>query len=314
MKTIMEVGKTVSHSVKALSGVKVPFILQSCSTLLRSSVCAILFLAIFACQVHAKSKQAQDYGGGLSVSIPASETEVLQAVQDVVADGIIQGSKEYNKDEYISGAESVSATGVFSKWTGSGQVFYKIKKNALDPRNFKDSGDSGVLAVRYIVQSGDAKSTLLKIEAIFVDDNHHGQHLSNGSVEGAEYKDIQDHIAAMQLKKTEATQEEQRHQQQLAAQELEQKRKQQELQNVSARGPDETLQQHVNRLRHDVERLVKSPGSQLKSAPFKSASSLQSLPAGTHVAILISTPYWYGVETEDGQHGWIHRSQLEQLP
>jgi Skp family chaperone for outer membrane proteins len=314
MKTIMEVSKTVSHSAKALSGVKVPFILQSCSTLLRSSVCAILFFAIFACQVHAKSKQAQDYGGGLSVSIPASETEVLQAVQDVVADGIIQGSKEYNKDEYISGAESVSATGVFSKWTGSGQVFYKIKKNALDPRNFKDSGDSGVLAVRYIVQSGDAKSTLLKIEAIFVDDNHHGQHLSNGSVEGAEYKDIQDHIAAMQLKKTEATQEEQRHQQQLAAQELEQKRKQQQLEKVIARGPDETLQQHVNRLRHDVERLVKSPGSQLKSAPFKSASSLQSLPAGTHVAILISTPYWYGVETEDGQHGWIHRSQLEQLP
>lgn len=304
----------MSRSAKALSGRNVSFTLQSCSTLLRSSVCGILFVAIFACQVHAKSKQAEDYGGGLSVSIPASETEVLQAVQDVVADGIIQGSKEYNKDDYISGAEVVSESSVFSKWTGSGEVFYKIKKNALDPRNFKDSGDSGVLAVRYIVQSGDAKSTLLKIEAIFVDDNYHRQHLSNGSVEGAEYKDIQDHLAAMQLKKTEATQEEQRHQQQVAAQELEQKRKQQELQNVIARGPNETLQQHVNRLRHDVERLVKSPGSQLKSAPFKSASSLQSLPAGTHVAILISTPYWYGVETEDGQHGWIHRSQLEQLP
>jgi SH3-like domain-containing protein len=52
----------------------------------------------------------------------------------------------------------------------------------------------------------------------------------------------------------------------------------------------------------------------LKSAPFQSATSLLSLPAGTHVAILISTPYWYGVETENGQHGWIHRSQLEPLP
>jgi len=282
--------------------------------LLRLYGCPSLVAAVCVCALSAKSKQAEDYGGGLSVSVLATEQELLQAVQDVVADGIIQGSKEYNKDEYISGAEVVSETRVFPKWSGSGQVFYKIKKNALDPRNFKDGGDSGVLAVRYIVQSGDAKSTFLKIEAVFVDDNHHGQHLSNGSVEGAEYKDIQDHLAAMQLKKTEATQEEQRHQQQLAAQQLEQKRKQQQIAKIVSRGPDETLQQHVDRLRHDVERQVKAPGSQLKSAPFKSASSLKALPAATRVAILISTHYWYGVETEDGQHGWIHRSQLEQLP
>ena len=308
----MRVNKTVSQPEMVLFGLDVSFTLRN--TPLRFSLCTILIISLFVCRVDAKSKQAEDYGGGLSVSIPATEAEVLQAVRDVVADGIIQGSKEFNKDEYIAGAEAVMETRVFPKWTGSGEVFYKIKKDALDPRNFKDSGDSGVLAVRYIVQNGDAKSTLLKIEAIFVDDNHHGQHLSNGSVEGAEYRDIQDHLAAMQLKKTVTTQEEQRHQQQLAAQELEQKRKQQELQKVIARGPDETLEQHVSRLRHDVERLVKSPGSQLKSAPFKSASSLQPLPAGAHVAILITTRYWYGVETEDGQHGWIHRSQLEQLP
>jgi Skp family chaperone for outer membrane proteins len=276
--------------------------------------CVCLIVAICAKPLGAKTKQAQDYGGGLSVSVPAAEPELLRAVQDVVADGVIQGSKEYSKDEYISGAESVANTRVFPKWTGPGEVFYKVKTTALDPRNFKDTSDSGTLAVRYIVQKNDAKSTFLKIEAIFVDDNHHIQHLSNGSVESAEYKDIQDHLAAMQLKKTQAAEEEQRHQQQLAAQDLERKRKEQELEQVVARGPDETLQQHVDRLRHDVERLVKSPGAQLKSAPFKSASSLESVSAGTHVAILISTPYWYGVETESGQHGWIHRSQLEQLP
>jgi hypothetical protein len=313
-RTIMGFDKSVPHPAVAAYDPNPSFLLRSCNTLRRLCVCPALVAVLCACPLHAKSKQAEDYGGGLSISVPATEQDLLQAVQDVVADGIIQGSKEYNKDEYISGAEAASETRVFPKWSGPGQVFYKIKKNALDPRNFKDSGDSGVLAVRYIVLTGGAKRTLLKIEAIFVDDNHHGPHLSNGSVEGAEYKDIQDHLAAMQLKKTEATQEEQRHQQQLAAQELEQKRKQQQIENVVARGPDETLQQHVDRLRHDVERLVKSPGSQLKSAPFKSASSLQALPAGMHVAILISTPYWYGVETENGQHGWIHRSQLEQLP
>jgi hypothetical protein len=28
----------------------------------------------------------------------------------------------------------------------------------------------------------------------------------------------------------------------------------------------------------------------------------------------ISTPYWLGVETHEGQHGWILRDELEQLP
>jgi hypothetical protein len=30
--------------------------------------------------------------------------------------------------------------------------------------------------------------------------------------------------------------------------------------------------------------------------------------------IEISTPYWLGVETHEGQHGWILRDELEQLP
>ena len=284
------------------------------SRLLLFCLCSAFIATAFSVPLDAKSKQAVDYGAGLIVKVPLPEQQLLQAVQDVVADGIIQGSKEYNKDEYISGAEAADQTHVFPKWTGPGQVFYKIKKNALDPRNFKDTNDSGTLAVRYVLTPVDAANTLLKIDAIFTDDFHHRDHLSNGSVEGAEYKDIQDHLAAMQLKKVEATQEEQRQQQQLAAKELKRKQEQQQIEQTIARRSDETLQQHVDRLRHDVERQVKAPGSQLKSAPFKSASSLQTLPAGTHVALLISTPYWYGVETENGQHGWIHRSQLEPLP
>ena len=39
-----------------------------------------------------------------------------------------------------------------------------------------------------------------------------------------------------------------------------------------------------------------------------------SLPAETEVLIVVLTPYWYGVETEDGHRGWIHHSQLESLP
>jgi hypothetical protein len=268
---------------------------------------------LVASPLLAKNK-GEDYGAGLSVRVPVPEQQLLQAVEDVVADGIIQGTKEYNKDEYVSGAEAADHSSLFPMWTGTGKVFYKIKTTALDPRNFKDSNDSGTLAVRYIVQPADEKSAIVKIDALFVDDSHLRQHLSNGSVESAEFKDIQDHLAAMQLKKKEAAEEEQRHQQLLATQELERKRKQQQLDALVGRAPDESLAQHVARLRSEVERIVKAPGTQLKSAPFRSASSLQSLPAGAHVAILISTPYWDGVETEDGQHGWVHRSHLEPLP
>jgi hypothetical protein len=256
----------------------------------------------------------ENYGGGLSVSVPVSEKELLQAVEDVAADGIIQGSKEYNKDEYVAGAEVADTTPVFSKWTGAGQVFYKLRKNALDPRNFKDSGDSGTLAVRYVVQPGDDKSTILRIDAIFVDDFHHRPHLSNGSVEAAEYAAIQDHLASMKLRKQDAAENEQRHQQELAAKELERKQKEHQLELSVAPAPGESLEEHVRKLRHDAQRMVKSPGGNLRSAPYRSASSLKSLPAGTEVVILVVTPYWYGVETEDGEHGWLHRSQLEPLP
>jgi hypothetical protein len=56
------------------------------------------------------------------------------------------------------------------------------------------------------------------------------------------------------------------------------------------------------------------PGAPLKSAPFHTASTLKSLQPGVEVLILIATPYWYGVETREGDHGWMRRDQLEQMP
>jgi hypothetical protein len=74
------------------------------------------------------------------------------------------------------------------------------------------------------------------------------------------------------------------------------------------------LEQHIQELRRQAERVIKAPGAQLKSAPFHTASNLKSLDAGAEVVIVVATPYWFGVETEDGQHGWIRHDQLEPLP
>jgi hypothetical protein len=70
----------------------------------------------------------------------------------------------------------------------------------------------------------------------------------------------------------------------------------------------------VARLRQQVERKVKSPGAPLKSAPFHTASTIQLLAPGTEVLIVITSPYWYGVETHDGAHGWIPLDELEPAP
>ena len=81
-------------------------------------------------------------------------------------------------------------------------------------------------------------------------------------------------------------------------------------------GPNgaQTPEQHVQELRRQLERLVKAPGGALRAAPFHTASTLQSLPTGTEVLIVITTPYWVGIETHDGQHGWMLRDDLEMLP
>src|ERR1700730_3707418 len=145
--------------------------------------------------LSAREKDTAQYGEGLIVNVPFPESEVTQAVEDVVQNGIIRGSKEYNKDEYIAGAKAITSSRAFPAWTDGGKVFYKVRTNALDPRNFKNGGDVGTLTVRYIVQPQAEANTVLRIDAVFVEDFRKTVHASNGTVESSEYKDIHDHLA-----------------------------------------------------------------------------------------------------------------------
>jgi hypothetical protein len=301
-----------------------------------------LLLLVFAAAlpVAGREKDKLPYGEGLIVNIPVPESEVEQVVTDIVQNGVIRGTKEYNKDEFVSGAKAAAASHVFPAWNEDGKVFYKVREQALDPRNFKDTSDVGTLAVRYVVKAQGDKNTVLRIDALFEEDFRHFVHQSNGSVESAEYKDIQEHIEAIEVMKKQTVEAQNERQQQLvkkqdlamqadlpatarqsapvqsdqpseagATQSAGQTLSSQSLPSQSL--PGQSLEEHVKDLRKQVERLVKAPGASLKSAPFHTASTLQSLTTGTEVLILISTHYWYGVETHEGQHGWIMRDQLE---
>jgi hypothetical protein len=300
----------------------------------------VLVVLMPVASVDAREKDVLRYGEGLIVNVPLPVDEVTQAVQDVVGNGIIRGTKEYNKDEYVRGAEAATSTPVFPAWTDPGKVFYKVRKQALNPWNFKDSADVGTLAVRYVVQPQGAKNTVLRIDALFVEEYRHSVHQSNGSVETTEYKDIQDHLDAAELLKKETADA-------LKAKEERAAKKDFGLANdtellstpptpgeSSSRSdilagadstplekgstdyadPDQTPEQHLAALRRTAERAVKKPGAPLKSAPFHSASTLKTLGPGTEVLIEIMSPYWLGVETHEGAHGWVRRDELEQLP
>src|SRR6202011_5272307 len=227
------------------------------------------------------------YGEGLIVNVPLPENEVQQVVEDIAQNGVIRGTKEYNKDEFVGGAKASTSPRVFPAWTEGGKVFYKVREHAIDPRNFKDSGDVGTLAVRYVVQPQGDKNTVLRIDALFVEDFRHSVHQSNGSVESSEYKDIQDRLQAVELMKKENAEAEQAKQERLAkknfgmgddtvllstppstapqtspaspASAAPQPSAAYEQQPPDSLAP-ESLEQHVAELRQQVERLVKKPG------------------------------------------------------
>ncbi len=202
----------------------------------RHSVVIIVFAIVFLLVAvpplqgrgHAKKVASEDYGLGFSTEIAAPESEVVNAVEAVVNNGIIQGSKEYNKDQYIESASAAASSPLFPEWKDPGKVYYKVRTGVLAPLHFKDSNDEGTLAVRYVVQSKDASKSILRIDAVFVEDFRRTVHPSDGSVESAESQEIQNQIDSVEAEKKQSEQLEKQRLEKLAGQELERKRVQEE--------------------------------------------------------------------------------------
>src|SRR5262249_50910444 len=83
---------------------------------------------------------------GLVREFNAPLEEVRQAVLAVVHDQILHGTLIFDKEPVLNGAEAVESTPLFDPWSGPGEVYYKIRRNAIAPRHFKDSGDQGTIA------------------------------------------------------------------------------------------------------------------------------------------------------------------------
>jgi hypothetical protein len=253
----------------------------------------------------------------LTIELPAPEGEVLQAVKIVSGDEIIHGSQIYDKEPILDGAFSAASSDYYGKWDGGGQVFYKVRTQAIAPRHFKASADMGTITVRYVVEGLSAMNTKLQIDAVFVGDGGHRVHPSDGSVETSEFKEIQDRIRAIDFQKrkdAEALQARQAYDAKIATANKDQQRAGEIERMKSAEASLQNLKKRLHELQHELEVRPKTSDAELKTAPFHKATTLRAADQKEELLVLIITPNWYGIETTDGQHAWIARDQVEALP
>jgi len=252
---------------------------------------------------------------GLVREFLAPISDVRQAVLSVQKDHIIHGTLIFDKEPILTGAQAVGSTSLFDPWTGPGEVYYKIRDQAIAPRHFLESADAGAIGVRYVIIPVTEDRTRVKVDAVYIESAHKTVHPSDGTVEKNEMKEIKDALDALQQAAMDAADARRRElSAELVRQSYARQREDESTRVSNAQASEKEMEQEITSLRHELERRVKAPGADLKAAPFQSAAILKTLPAYTEVVILIVSPHWLGIETPEGQRGWLPLEQLEPLP
>jgi hypothetical protein len=252
---------------------------------------------------------------GLVREFLAPISDVRQAVLSVQKDHIIHGTLVFDKEPILTGAEAIDATPLFDPWQGPGEVYYKIRAEAIAPRHFLDSADQGTIGVRYAIIPVTEDRTRVKVDSVYIESAHKTIHPSDGSVEKSEMNEIKDALDSLQQAAMEAADARRRVlSAELVKQSYARQRDEESNRVNNAQTTETQMQQEIASLRHELQRRVKAPGADLKAAPFQSAANLKTLSASAEVVILIVTPHWLGVETPEGQRGWLPVEKLEPLP
>jgi|SRR5277367_3575550 len=250
-----------------------------------------------------------------AIDLQNTEADVLAIVQAVADDHIIHGTYVYEHEKTLGGAVIESSSAFFGPWKDGGRAFYKVRGNALSPRNFKDSSDIGVITVRYVVRVISPERTHLEISAVFVEDGTHRVHPSDSSVETSEFAEIQNQLTVLVRDRQQAEEiQKKKNMDSEKASALAQQRTEEIARYQTAESSLKILESRAQELQRAVEVRIPATNIELKSAPFRGASTLAKIPANSDVLVEIVTTYWYGVETADGHRGWVRRDQVVPLP
>ena len=274
-------------------------------------------LAVLCCCATGSVLSSADKAQGTSFSavLEGKEADIVQAVEDVVRDTVIHGTYVYDREKTLGGADEEKSSKVFGEWGGGGKVYYKVAHDALAPRNFKGSEDQGAITVRFILKSESPERFRIQIDAVFVETERRAVHPSEGLVESSEFKEIAERLKGIQLQEQKDADSKERIDAQIAAKEEMLRRRQEEVTKLAdAESSALDLVKRVQDLRHKIEMRVGPDGAHVRSAPFQAAATLETLKQSTDVVVLILTPYWFGIETNDGHHGWIRKEEVVPLP
>ena len=275
---------------------------------------AFLFLLVLLANPAAFSDKGLTPGEGFSIDLPNPEADVLRAVQALADDHIIHGTYVYEREKTLNEASAETSSAYFGPWQEPGHAFYKVRRDALAPRNFRNSSDIGVITVRYIVRSVSEPKTHLEIKAVFVEDGTRRVHASDGTVETSEYAELRTQLGNLEKERALAADVTQKRAA-VAEEAALAKQKDEEVGRYqAAQSSVKNLEQRLNQLQRAVEVRVSAQDTELKSAPFRSAACLTKMPANSDLLVEIVTAYWYGVETTDGHRGWVRRDQVVPLP
>jgi hypothetical protein len=280
---------------------------------------ALLSLTIILASTYASPVPSRDKNSsaaeGFAIELPYSEVDVTAVVQSVAGDHVIRGTYIYEREKTLNDATTETSSSYFGSSNEGGHVFYKVRKDALAPRNFKNSSDIGIITVRYVVRPVSPDRTRLEITAVFVEDGSRRVHPSNGIVETSEFSEIQNQLTTMQRDRMKV--EDAREKQEAAAAKASaaaRERSDETRRYQAAESSLKDLEQRADELQHALEVRTINQNTELKAAPFHTAATLTKIPAGSDVLVEIITTYWYGVEMLDGHRGWLRRDQVASLP
>ncbi len=164
--------------------------------------------------------------------------------------------------------------------------------------------------VRYILVADGPKTSHLRIDATYREDDLHRSHPSDGQVENSEFA-----VISKQIEDMDEAERRQRQSVILKAEEQKLETLQSQLQQENAAlkaaaAKQEELEQQVRELNGVRSAAVRTAGADLKSSPYNQSKTVQSLKQGEAVTVLLQTPGWDRVQTASGQQGWVYHMML----
>jgi hypothetical protein len=264
--------------------------------------------------VGAAAARKEHYGEGLTVELDAPYDQAVKAVQEIAENGTIQGTWQYKGTNELDGAEPAKSAEGFSEWKGPGVVFYKVRTKALAPQHFYASADQGTVAVRYVVESSGPKTTKLRVDAVFEEDDHHHSHPSDGQVENSEYTAITQKFSEYEEQEKKRGQTAALDEQGREVEQLRESLNQETAELNALKLKEQALQkQAAKTLGGEVAR-VRAASADLKAAPYQASRTVQLLSRGQAVTLLTRAGGWCRVQTGHGEQGWVFHQMLQGVP